>query len=72
MLGNINKAIQWYKKAAIEKNDTTAMNNLGITYENKYDYKKAVYWYKKAAISGHLQAEKSLERLYNSGHISRY
>lgn len=72
MLGNTNKAIQWYKKAANEKNDTTAMNNLGITYENKYDYKKAVYWYTKAISAGHKKAKENLERLYSNGSVSRY
>jgi len=72
MIENINQAIKWYKKAANENNDAIAMNNLGITYENKYDYKKAAYWYKKAMNAGNKKAKKSLERLYINGYVSKY
>ena len=58
--GNIDKAVEWYLKAA-EQGLAKAQYNLGCCYQEgdgiNADYYKAVKWYRKAADQGHADAQ---------------
>lgn len=64
---NLEKAIEWYEKAA-EKGDSAAMNNLGAIYENvRYkDLGKAIEWFENAAKKGSIGALYNLGLLYSN------
>jgi len=60
------KAREWFEKAA-DKDDTSAMTNLGVLYANgqgvAQDYAKAREWYEKAVAKGDTNAMRYLEQL---------
>jgi serine/threonine protein kinase len=65
------RAEAWFRKAA-DKDDTGAMNLLGVLYQNPVDGKKgnferAAYWYGKAAHAGNAQAMYNLANMLVSG-----
>ncbi len=53
---NLNKAVEWYLKAA-KQDHAIAQNNLGVMHENgwgtKKNLKRATYWYREAASTGY-------------------
>jgi TPR repeat protein len=59
-----------YRKAA-EAGDATAMNNIGLLYENgqgvPQDYRQAMVWYRKAADGGNSSAALQLGFFYGTG-----
>jgi uncharacterized protein len=61
-----NTARECFEKAAA-KGDATAMNNLGLLYQNgqgvAQDYGKGREWYEKAAAKGDADAKARLEKL---------
>ncbi|MGS0972751.1 MAG: SEL1-like repeat protein [Candidatus Izemoplasmataceae bacterium] len=67
---NINEALNWYKKAAIQ-NYKEACFKLGILYSSgkiiKEDDKQAIKWFIKAAIQHDKISESILERYYKDG-----
>lgn len=65
---NIEKAREWYQRAAAV-GDTGAMYALGtIALELDDDYAKAKEWYEKAAAAGDANAMASVGDLYRDGH----
>ncbi|MDE7347337.1 MAG: SEL1-like repeat protein [Muribaculaceae bacterium] len=68
---NMDKAMEWYTKAA-EAGDEVAMDNLGIIYYYGNDgvqknYDKAFYWFSKAAKTGLLRAKYKVGECYEYG-----
>ena len=67
---DMNKAIEWYKKAALQGHPI-AQNNLGVFFENgtnvPVNEKVAVDWYRNAAESGYSYAQYNLGRMYAEG-----
>ena len=63
---DLNKAIQWYKKAA-EKGNVIAQYNLGDIYDSKKDFTTAASWYEMAANQGDAAAQLNLGLSYYSG-----
>lgn len=68
---NMDKAIEWYTKAA-EAGEETSMDNLGTIYyygnngvPNNYD--KAFYWYSKGAKKGVLRSKYMVGECYEYG-----
>lgn len=60
---NLNKAIIWYRKAAIKGNEV-AMYNLALCYQERHqksDFKKTLYWLKKAAHKNYHLAVRMLK-----------
>ena len=80
-LQNMERAKEWYEKAANQGNtyakerllsinptDANAQNDLGVKFynENK-DYSEAIKWFKKAAAQGHKYAEYNMGLCYEYG-----
>ena len=63
---NINKAIEYFKKASTF-NYAYAFNNLGKIYENKNNYKEAITYYEKSASLGESWALNKLGEFYRQG-----
>ena len=63
---DLNKAIQWYKKAA-EKGNVIAQYNLGDIYDSKKDFTTAASWYEMAANQGDAASQLSLGNCYFNG-----
>lgn len=63
--GDFNKALEWYKKAAMQDHDE-AQNVLGDMYKKgksvPENYSTAIDWYKKAARNGNLNAQEKLKK----------
>lgn len=65
------EAIKWYEVSA-EINNSDAMNNLGLMYQNangmsQADYSTAAKWFARAAELGNPSAMNNLGSLYNTG-----
>jgi TPR repeat protein len=67
---NLQKAAQWYRKAA-EKGHVEAQNNLGGLYQDgigvRQNYSESLQWYRLAAEQGHPGAIRNLGYLYDQG-----
>lgn len=66
---NMNKAIEWYTKAA-ERGSTAGQYNLGLIYYKEgitNDYGKSVYWMSKAAENGNIHAMVDMGIIYAEG-----
>jgi len=67
---NLDRAIAWYKKAAINGN-LDAKYAMGVLYEKgegiKIDYVRAIKWYYSAASKGHINAQFNLANMYAKG-----
>jgi hypothetical protein len=70
-LGEFEKAVKWYRKAAEYGNHARAQHNLGCCYANgdgvHKDVGKAVEWCRKAAEQGHAGAQYNLGQCYCNG-----
>ncbi|MCH2096393.1 MAG: caspase family protein [Rhodobacteraceae bacterium] len=68
--GKYEEAVQHYKAAA-QRGDPTAQNNLGALYTNglgvEQDDIQAVSWYRKAAEQGNARAQNNLGLMYRNG-----
>ncbi len=65
VLQNYDTAIEWYRKAADQKN-AEAQNNLGKIYKTvKKEYKEAVKWLTKAANQGNARGQNNLGFMHN-------
>lgn len=63
---DIDKAIEWYQKAA-DQGNADAQNALGLAFKSAKDDIKAIEWFRKAADQGHADAQLNLGRAYFSG-----
>ena len=63
---NLNKATEWFHKAA-DKNNVYAMHSLGLIYSSMNQPAKAVKWYEKAANLGHPPSMNNLANRYKNG-----
>lgn len=60
---NIEKALEWEKRAA-NAGDDLAFLNLAITYRNNGEYKKAKHWLEKAISANNGDAALELAKMY--------
>jgi TPR repeat protein len=44
-----------------------AQYDLGVSYDNRLDYKEAVKWYRLSAEQGYARAQSNLGAMYNNG-----
>ncbi|KAL5997379.1 hypothetical protein ACLOJK_008309 [Asimina triloba] len=67
-MGDKEKAIAWYRKAA-ELGDPAGQCNLGISYlqANPPRQEEAVQWFHKAALAGHVRAQYNLALSLHQG-----
>jgi len=67
---NYAEAVRWLRPAA-DAGSISAMNNLGVAYENGYgvtsDLAQAAKWYRQAAEMGNANAQANLGLLYMTG-----
>jgi TPR repeat protein len=63
---NYEEAMQWYQKAAAQRNDV-AVFRIGYISEQTKDYGQAMLWYQKAAAQGNSQAVFRIGYLYEHG-----
>ena len=63
---DLQKALEWFQKAA-EFNNVTAINNIGYIHETQENYKEALKWYKRAAELNDAVAMMNLAGLYFMG-----
>ena len=63
---NFNKAVYWYKKAALQGN-ANAQINLGNCYDDNEDFDSAFYWNMKAAEQGNAMGQTNVGYYYRSG-----
>eukprot|EP01080_Neovahlkampfia_damariscottae_P002246 gene2246-2420_t len=70
LLGNYEKSVDFFKKAA-ELGDFIAQFNLAYCYDEgkgiEQNFEKAFYWYKRSAESGDFRAQCNLGNCYNNG-----
>ncbi len=62
--GKLDKAAEWWKKAATH-NHPAAMHNLSVYYHEQDDNNQAIDWYQKAATHNHPTAMNNLSLLYH-------
>ena len=68
---DLNKSLEWMRKAA-KAGNRTEQYNLGLVYDEgkgvAVDYRMAAYWYRKADAKGLAKASYNLGLLYLDGH----
>ena len=68
---DLEKALQWYRTAADEHDDTVSQRNLGRMFEHgigtEENPSEAFGWYQKAADKGDPVSQRNIARLYETG-----
>ncbi|MCW8889814.1 MAG: sel1 repeat family protein [Sedimenticola sp.] len=70
VIRNLEKSVQWYKKAA-QQGNARGQALTGFMYHSgrgvQKNHKKAFHWYIKASVNGDLYAQLELGKYYNRG-----